>query len=491
MKRSALLILLSISICFAATSVTQYGITWTFDADYEIGQYANGDYWVIGPVTISSITPESSGGRNGSVVDPPATKTQAWDDRLYYYEASHLANLPLTLQAGQCIVTVESDSTPPTGAYFAPLQTAAVLTCVSSNMGNGTHFRPHFAGSSPKNSYAVADLNLNILPAVSIPNSTPNISAYEAKFQRIWLDHFSSWTGRQLHPQDNMDNYGREIGNTSQTGGLLLTTDAVSNQLIYNYVQTGIDLYGQMINGSTWNSDGGHMNGRKLPIVLAGMLLNDSAMMSPGNSFGEDGHTYYGTGGIVLFGKDCVSPYQDAGCSGSGAKDCKDPDELIDACDDYRICCTSPTWVGAALATHMVNGKANWNHDAFFDYVDRWIDDGSGAGGDDADFINEMWTVYRDSTLSANIESGFIRSNSTSISASPNPFNPSTTISLKGFNSPVNLRIYNASGKCVKASNNIAKQSIVWNAANLSSGIYFIKATSKNTSVSTKIFLMK
>src|SRR4051812_40150189 len=32
-----------------ASSLTQYGITWTFDKAYTYGSYATGDYWVVGP----------------------------------------------------------------------------------------------------------------------------------------------------------------------------------------------------------------------------------------------------------------------------------------------------------------------------------------------------------------------------------------------------------------------------------------------------------
>jgi hypothetical protein len=58
----------------AAKSLTQFGITWTFDRDYPTGQFANGDYWVVGPVTITSITPQSttSGSTtlHGSMINP-------------------------------------------------------------------------------------------------------------------------------------------------------------------------------------------------------------------------------------------------------------------------------------------------------------------------------------------------------------------------------------------------------------------------------------
>ena len=58
-------------------SVTQYGITWHFGETRETGRYANGDWWVVGPVTITSITPASRtiDGRviNGTIVHHEST----------------------------------------------------------------------------------------------------------------------------------------------------------------------------------------------------------------------------------------------------------------------------------------------------------------------------------------------------------------------------------------------------------------------------------
>ena len=33
--------------------VTQYGITWTFDRPVQAGQFVTGDWWVVGPVTVT------------------------------------------------------------------------------------------------------------------------------------------------------------------------------------------------------------------------------------------------------------------------------------------------------------------------------------------------------------------------------------------------------------------------------------------------------
>ena len=68
-----------------------------------------------------------------------------------------------------------------------------------------------------------------------------------------------------------------------------------------------------------------------------------------------------------------------------------------------------PTWIGQTLAARLLGAKAYWNHDAYFDCVDRWVaeaKDGTvdpktlapagydpfyGAG----DFIKAMWRAYR------------------------------------------------------------------------------------------------
>ena len=36
-------------------SVSQYGITWTFDKPARVGQFITGDWYVVGPVTITAI----------------------------------------------------------------------------------------------------------------------------------------------------------------------------------------------------------------------------------------------------------------------------------------------------------------------------------------------------------------------------------------------------------------------------------------------------
>ena len=61
------------------TSITQYGITWTFSQAVEYGQFVTGDYWVVGPVTLNSVSPGWDGLRHGSMVDPaPSSGVQGY-----------------------------------------------------------------------------------------------------------------------------------------------------------------------------------------------------------------------------------------------------------------------------------------------------------------------------------------------------------------------------------------------------------------------------
>jgi hypothetical protein len=81
MNKLLKLFVLTLGVCLglsthvqAAQSLTQYGITWTFSEDRPTGQFANGDYWVVGPVTITDINPKTGDGgidySSGSMLNP-------------------------------------------------------------------------------------------------------------------------------------------------------------------------------------------------------------------------------------------------------------------------------------------------------------------------------------------------------------------------------------------------------------------------------------
>jgi len=183
--------------------------------------------------------------------------------------------------------------------------------------------------------------------------------------------------------------------------------------LVYRLIQLGVDLHEiSLKNNDAFRAYGGFGSGRKWPILFAGIMLNYSEMKNPSEyipgsttirKFGEDGHTYYGQPttdypfGKPLFGQICS--YNNGNfCNMSGDKDCRDPAGLLDGCQ-YFDCCTSHTWVGQSLAARLMGAKDIWNWPAFFDYVDRWVEEQKSVkssyfcyGGD---LIKYMWENYR------------------------------------------------------------------------------------------------
>ena len=78
----------------------------------------------------------------------------------------------------------------------------------------------------------------------------------------------------------------------------------------------------------------------------------------------------------------------------------------------------------------------------------------------------------------------------------PNPFNPITSILYEvPHNGKVILKVYDALGSEVATLVNEVKETgryeVEFNAANLSSGIYFYRLESNNFSASKKLILMK
>mgnify|MGYP007026480435 CR=1 FL=1 len=402
---------------FAApvSSITQYGVTWTFDKAYESGQFVSGDYWVVGPVNVVSVSPAPTGTRNGSSVNPKGGR-QGYDDRGGAYDTSDNVSFPYSLQVNESLVSAVSK--PGSGDFknVGCMQSQAVLTAVAAPQPPSM-LRPAYAGSEKKYLDS-ANIDWSLLPKLPPPKSAPSGADLLAMADRPRIDHLSSWTIQHSCAQDNWYNgsgahncYGREVGAFVSSAALYVMLDTPErDELAVSMIQHGIDNYGVLKAGGNWAPNGGHHNGRKWPIVFAARLLDDCDMLKVGQDyddthFGEDGQTYIGTNSKALFGFDCggQAQYFTNGCSGSGAKDCRDPAGLVDGCADYRNCCTSAYWIGEALSTLLLQSKAIWGHDAFFDYVERWMSgDVSGGGTAAGAFANEMWSAHRQNLPTGN-----------------------------------------------------------------------------------------
>jgi hypothetical protein len=449
-------------------SVSQYGITWTFEQPARVGQFVNGDWYVVGPVTVKSIDPHPLYGseipkrqldrvdkerpeaqcvRNGFMLNPPAQMKVAYDSGVRnWFEPALIQRLPVTMKPGDSLVSTISM---PKGLILhaqlrnkiergegdgSPIRTAAVLTCVSEPQPPDA-FRPAFCDRRQK-VYLARNLKRELLPTAAATGSIPRIEQYIRFTQRPWVG--TGFFGFE-EPVENMPQYGLEYGRVAGICALLLCTDLKPEQkelLLLNYVQIGIDLGGIVRAGHPgWTGWGGHGSGRKLPIVFAGLLLGDDELAGisgshPKVSFGEDEQTAYGdcwTGAKVVFaghsGIDAATGEGRSRNNGWGPYEHTPPSQWKEGqntSESYRRCCTSVGWVAQALALRLLHAEQMWDHDAFFDYVDRWMyEDDAGfvktireATGRDHDkewarqgqawdaFVNEMWAKHRP-TLSA------------------------------------------------------------------------------------------
>ncbi len=311
-------------------SVTQYGITWTFDKPYPVGRFVTGDWWVIGPVTVVGVLPQSGPApanepttnaqsrygavslvedkrcRNGSMIILGAEKNglfthQGYDSRATNYDPALTVVFPYRLPANQSLVSTVSSEAYENGVLATPylpvmlfpeqlggfntarapiaLDTAAVLTCLDKEPPPDA-FRPAYAGTD-KTIYETKDIRWNLLPGLKPAGPVPSWEKMARLYQRPWLDHVDDWTVQYSAPAQNQPSYGGVVAYLNSFASLMLLLDVPRVQkepLMVGFIQYGIDLHGVAGMGRQWFSDGGHWMGRKWPLLFASLLLDKPAL---------------------------------------------------------------------------------------------------------------------------------------------------------------------------------------------------------------------
>lgn len=414
-------------------SVSQYGITWTFAEPARVGQFINGDYYIVGPVTVTAIDPAPRVGaevgvdeldanerewaargrlkpgdrvRNGSMVNPPAREQVAYDSGIRNYFTPRLVSKPpYALQPGDALVSTislrvnEKNEFPyeghgrPAGGRVrgvddnSPVKIAAILTCVTAPQPADA-FRSGLCDRKQV-IYLARNLKRDLLKSLPQPRSAPRLATWVRIYERPWVN--PGIFGFE-QPMNNMPLYGQWVGQAASVSALLLMLDYPAEQkeaLLIRVMQVGLD-YWSMVKGGHpgWEGWGGHGSGRKFPIVFAGLLLGDAEMAAPTIAFpkvnfGEDNQTAYGTswtGAQVVF-----AGHSGIHADGSVPRRRWGPYEHLhpsewnkegmagSTSEAYRRANTSTSWVGQALIIHMLGAHKQWNHPPFFDYVDRWM----------------------------------------------------------------------------------------------------------------------
>ena len=252
-------------------------------------------------------------------------------------------------------------------------------------------FRPAYCAGD-KTIYYASDLKRDLLPSLEPVENVANPDLFIWMYQRPWMEvcYNNFDAAAEYQPQ-----YARETSRAFGNASLLLCLDIdpeKKERLLINCVQYGLDLWGLARAGYRWTAIGGHGNGRKWPIIFAGMLLGDDAMSKPTASlehvvFSEDEQTLYGKawhGATVIYGGHMGESHADDyrqilhevvhPRNWPVNKEARAKWQLAAATNEsYRRCCTSSSWVASALAMRLMHAEENWDHPAFFDYVDRWM----------------------------------------------------------------------------------------------------------------------
>jgi cysteine-rich repeat protein len=439
------------------TQITQHGITWTLASPQRVGRFVNGDYYVVGEATLVDIQPLSTqtNGRHGSMLNiRPNIQRSGFDSRIQSgrYDSSLRVYPPITLAPGNKLVSSRSAGSSnlpcvmrPFDTSVSPVASVSIVTSVEAPQPFDA-FRPSYAQGSTK-IYLSRNLRRQVLPMLPAVQHVPPMSEFEGYLKRPWVDSvFFSFDV----PAEYMASYGRENAYLVSFAGLLLTLNFPQEQkepLLVYLTQYGIDLYGLVEQGHTgWQAHGGHGSGRKFPILLAGVMLNEATMRSVQAKFGEDMQTIWVTetppagtytnswhttpqtvvyGGHVGVNGESVNP-------GWGPYEHLAPSAWKSTLgESYRRCCTSVSWVGEALAARLIpEMQEAWNHPQFFAYGDRWMltpDDpqdletiqratgmtidpdfmqgqswkilsGGGYYTPHRTFVDEMWAAYRNTS---------------------------------------------------------------------------------------------
>ncbi|GAH69347.1 unnamed protein product, partial [marine sediment metagenome] len=123
------------------SKVSQYGIRWTFSEPRRVGRFVNGDWWVVGPATVVSVTPKPGPApedevteikrnqfgdaahqddrrmRNGSMIVIKSSGRQGYDSRVKSYDPGLSVQFPRPLKPGQSLISSVSHTSLPNNNF--------------------------------------------------------------------------------------------------------------------------------------------------------------------------------------------------------------------------------------------------------------------------------------------------------------------------------------------------------------------------------------
>jgi hypothetical protein len=312
------------------SSITQFGITVTFNDSYPVGQFVNGDYFVLPNGStypqVISVTPAyiPADGRHGITVNPVFSGANGWRALIGYggtgasqYSAAlNVAlSLPYQLVANDAFMPSIGSTQLQHASNRPYVERIIVVTCLSTAPPVGS-FRPPYVAGSTKTLYNTADIDWDVLPNVVAPGSAPSWATVSNLVNRgPWIRlGTSNQTYRLIQPALQMPEYGRDIAESMGQVLLRLMTSGTQGEkqsTLYGAIQIGIDIYAimqrQVATGYTSSQDGpgvwgqwtgGHTIGTKDFVFLNAAIMPtrtefaEACAYQPRQYWGPDGQIF-------------------------------------------------------------------------------------------------------------------------------------------------------------------------------------------------------
>lgn len=445
-----------------AESLAVLGVTFAFAAPRPVGQYANGDWWVLGPVTITSITPvctvQASGTdgtgtpytnrvMHGTMLNPgnrsfatgglsannTSNSLQSYDtlavgvSSMLPYNAAHnvdpgATGVPLAVTKGTVMKFVSKLTDLP--AQNRPVGLDMVPLTVVSSIPAADAIRPGVSRASKDSLCHLSDFNLGVFRSFA---PTANAPTYAQALD--WVDRYIETTfpdfinnnaakGINNHPE-----YGRDVGNNLHRALLCLHLSTFTadqkRTLLSHMAAIADDIVSRCEEGAITLGGGGGNQWKKPVVAVCAAALGAKAPASWLAYLGraekfrwaEDSQIFRVGGFDIALPRHTAdgrprSPYtyQMFGSAEWGEATSYQPERGGSNWDAYYRDIVAYSLYPGVLAVQLTTGaKALWDHPEFWLYMDTVFlrrTEGSPGNGMTA-FGQEMTNAYRPAKTAA------------------------------------------------------------------------------------------
>lgn len=408
--------------------VAQFGVTFNFGVGRPVGQYANGDYWVLGPVSIASITPEGTthsgtdgdgvpyAGRvvHGTMVNPgnrvfavggllannTNNSNQGWDTLgegiggLNAYEAGFNVDpgktgSPLAVTTGSVVKFVSNlDSLP---IQNRPAGNDMVVLSVVDAIPADNAIRPGIARAAMASPCSTSDFDLTVFQSLAAPATAPTyaevLDGIDRAIESTLPDFINNTSSKGIN---NHPEYGRNVGNLIHQALLYLhldiATDAERTTILSHLMALADDLVARAEENSVTLGGGGGNQWKKPVIAVCAAVLGASAPASWLTYLGSaNNYRWAEDSQVFTVGEfDIALPrfttdgrprdpytYEMLGSAEWGEAASYLPERSGSNWDAYYRDVVAYSLIGGTLAVELTTGaKTLWDHPEFWLYMD-------------------------------------------------------------------------------------------------------------------------